>query len=373
MAKDSNTQNKSTKEINKKQIEKKEINKKEEKKPLTIIKKSEKKDGGKILDRIDNNRVTIITGVVCFLIATLLFRCILWPDRIATLSDGTQPILIVDGTNITADELYEDMKKSYSVNFLINKVDTLILNKIYPDTEELNNEVKKSADNYYSMYQSYYGYTKEEFLSYNGFSSEEEFIDYLKLENKRNDYFNDSVKKSISEKEVEKYYKNEVYGDVDTKHILVNVNEDEEGGLSDKDALAKAKEIIKKLKNGTTWEDVIKEYKDYITDEELGYQAFNASLESNYLDEMRSLKVGTYSSTPVKTSYGYHIVYKIAQKDKPELDEVKETIIDILANEIISADKEQKLFNEYLTTMRTEYGLEFFDSKFAEEYNKINK
>ena len=70
---------------------------------------------------VDDNRKAILFGVVGFLVATLLFRCILWPDRIATLKDGTQPIAHVNGETITADDLYTDMKKMYSVNILLNK------------------------------------------------------------------------------------------------------------------------------------------------------------------------------------------------------------------------------------------------------------
>ena len=50
-----------------------------------------------IVKSVDDNRKAILFGVVGFLLATLLFRCILWPDRIATLKDGTQPVASVDG------------------------------------------------------------------------------------------------------------------------------------------------------------------------------------------------------------------------------------------------------------------------------------
>jgi len=390
MAKDNSTQKTSAKSAAKRQNnrknEKEEFKskveknteiiqeKKEENKTLPVIKRVEKKNGRNILEHIDNYRVTIITGVVCFLLATLLFRCILWPDRIATLKDGTQPVATIDGTVITANDLYEDMKEVYSVDYLINRVDTIVLDKIYPNTEELKDEIAQSAENYYSMYESYYGYTKEQFLSYNGFANENAFIEYLTLDRKRTDYYNDYVEKMIKEKEIEDYYKDKVYGDVDTKHILVTVDSNSEDGLTDEEAEKMAKEIIKKLDNGTTWEDIIKEYKDNIIDEELGYQAFNASLESNYLDEMKSLKVGTYSKTPVKTSYGYHVVYKIDQKEKPELDEVKDDVIDILAAEIKNEDsKDRKIYIEALAGMREEYKLEFSDTKFAEEYQESIK
>ena len=147
------------------------------------------------------------------------------------------------------------------------------------------------------------------------------------LDEKRNNYFDDYVESLISESDINNYYKNSVTGDIDTKHILVNVSSDEDG-LTDAEAKKLAEEIIKKLDKGTSWDDIISEYKDKITDEELGYQAFNASLESSYLKEMKALKVGTYSKKPVKKSCGYHIVYKIDEKEKPALEDVKDAIID---------------------------------------------
>ena len=46
-------------------------------------------------------------------------------------------------------------------------------------------------------------------------------------------------------------------------------------------------EIIKKLNDGKKWDEVIEEYKDKIVNEDLGYNAFNASLESSYLKECK--------------------------------------------------------------------------------------
>ena len=128
-----------------------------------------------------------------------------------------------------------------------------------------------------------------------------------------------------------------------------------------------AEEIIGKLNKGTSWDDVISEYKDKITDEKLGYQAFNASLESAYLKECKDLAVGKYSQKPVLTSYGYHIVYKIDQKEKPKLEDVKDDVKDVLAKE--KKNNDSNLYNKALVKMREEAKLEFVDTKLKEEYN----
>lgn len=334
--------------------------------------KTEKKKGTEKLVStvkvIDDNRKAILFGVVGFLVATLLFRCILWPDRIATLADGTQPVANINGEAYTADKLYEAMKEYYSINVLLNDIDDIILSEKYPETEEMNTEVTETADSYYSSYEAYYGYTKEEFLSYYGFKNENMFLDSLRLDYRRNEYYEDYVESLITEKEINKYYEDEVFGDVDSKHILVKIDEESEDGLSDSEAKKLAKEIIKKLDSGKTWDEVIEEYKDQIVSEELGYQAFNASLESSYLEECKDLEVGKYSKTPVLTSYGYHIVYKIDQKETPTLDEVKEDILEILSDE--KKDADENLYYKALIAMREEAKLEFVDTVLAEEYTK---
>lgn len=361
-----NKRNNSVKEVKQVKRDTTQENVKEEKKIQKKVenKKSNEEKVVNTLKKIDDNRKAIILFVVGFLIATLLFRCILWPDRIATLKDGTQPVAKLGKSNITADDLYASMKEHYSVSVFLDDVDNMILTEMYPEDDTLKSEVNNTAEYYYSVYEKNYGYTKEKFLTEYGFATEEDFLETLKLDYRRNKYYDEYVEKTITDKEIEKYYNDNVFGDVDSKHILVAI--DEEDGLSDSEAKKLAQEIIKKLDNGTSWDDVIKEYDDKITHEELGYNAFNASLEKTYLEECKNLKVGTYSKTPVLTSYGYHIVYKIDQKDKPKLKDVKDDIIEVLVKE--KKDNDSNLYYKALINMRKEAKLEFVDTKLSDEY-----
>ena len=320
------------------------------------------------LKTIDDNRISIILFVVGFLLATLLFRCILWPDRIATLKDGTQPIVQTKDAIMTADDLYNSMKSYYSIKVLLNDIDDMILSKKYPSDDEMESNVLKTANYYFEVYEKNYGYTKDRLLSEAGFASEADFLDSLRLDYRRNKYYEDYVLGTITDKEIQKYYDDEVFGDVDSKHILVSTKS---GDISSDDAKALANEIISKLNKGTSWDDVIKEYKDKIIEEDLGYNAFNASLESAYLKECKNLAVNTYSKTPVLTSYGYHIVYKKAQKDKPKLEDVKDDVKNEIAKQKKNAD--ENLYNKCLVKMREEAELEFKDTKFLELYKEYIK
>ena len=355
------------KEQNKKKNIKEEVKnnniKKEE------VKKSSKKSEEKVMKFIgfvDKYRLAIY-GVIGGVLATLLVVILIWPDRIAKLKDGTEPVAEITDYVVTADDLYEDMKQIYSVSSLLDKIDNKILVEKYPEDDEMNDEVENQANNYYNMYKAYYGIDKDEFLSRNGFGSEKAFLEYLKLQYRRNKYTEDYIKTKISDSEVEDYYDDKVYGDINTKHILVKVDSsasDEEK----KEAEEKAKEIIAKLNDGKTFDEVREEYKDDITYEELGYKSYNANLESAYMEEMQKLENDSYSKTPVQTSYGYHIVYRIDQKDKPSLEDVKEEIISALVDQKKAEDENAQY--KALDNMRTEANLKFSDTVLEEKYDK---
>ena len=360
--------------------EKKEVVVKEEKvikeAPKKESKKEAKKDTKKVnkvsddkvfkmLEFFDKYRLAIY-GAVGGILVTVLVVVIIWPDRIATLKDGTQPVAEIDGYTVTADDLYEDMKDVYSISSLLDKIDNKILEEKYPETDEMNDELKEQAESYYSAYEQYYQMDKETFLSNNGFGSEKAFLEYLRLQYRRNKYADDYIKTLISDKEVEKYYDDKVYGDINTKHILVKVD----SSASDEDkqkAEDLAKEIISKLDEGKSFDDVKEEYKDQITYEELGYKSYNANLESAYMEAMQKLEDNSYSKEPVKTSYGYHVIYRIDQKEKPALEDVKEEIIDSLVSEKKSEDK--NISYVALDKMREESGLKFSDTVLEKKYN----
>lgn len=356
--------------------EKKEVVVKEEKVVKNTPKKESKKEEKKVnkvsddkvfkmLEFFDKYRLAIY-GAVGGILITILVVIIIWPDRIATLKDGTQPVAEIDGYTVTADDLYEDMKDVYSISSLLDKIDNKILEEKYPETDEMNDEIKEQAESYYKASEQYYKMDKETFLSNNGFGSEKAFLEYLRLRYRRNTYAKDYIKTLISDKEVEKYYNDNVYGDINTKHILVKVD----SSASDEDkkkAEDLAKEIISKLNNGKSFDDVKEEYKDQITYEELGYKSYNANLESAYMEAMQKLDDNSYSKEPVKTSYGYHVIYRIDQKEKPSLDDVKEEIIDSLVSEKQSSDKNISYIA--LDKMREEAGLKFSDTVLEKKYN----
>jgi len=369
------TAKKETKVVKEKEIkvvEKNEENKikKIEDKAKKEIKmpKSKKTDFKKIITKVDEKR-KIIYGFLGGLLLGLLIMKIFMPDRIATLKDGTQPVAKINGENITADELYTEMKEQYPITMLLNEIDTIILNELYEEDEEMTNTVNSNAQSTMNQYSQYYGTkTEEETLKAMGFSTYDQLIEYFKLDYLKNKYLEDYIKDEIDDKEIEKYYDENVVGDINCEHVLVQVKD---GGLTDEEAKKLAKEIINKINDGTSWEDIQKEYKDQVTYENLGYQEWNASLEKSFLDALKDMKDNSFSKDPVKTSYGYHVIYRLDQKEAPTLKDTKKTIVENLIEDKKSED--EKIQYKALISLREEKELEFKDTEMKEKYDEYCK
>ena len=338
-------------EKKKKEVKKEDTNKLKDEQEVVKVKKEKKvKDKKKeekfdnFLRKVDDNRWPIILFVVGFLLATLIFRCIFWPDRIATLKDGTQPVATLKDEVITADDLYEDMKEYYSVKVLLNTIDDMILSKKYPSTDEMEDEIKNTAEYYYSVYENSYGYTKETFLSQYGFNSEKDFLDSLRLDYRKNKYYEDYALELVTDSEIEKYYKDEVFGDVDSKHILVSTGDD---GLSDEEA--------KKLAKGDFNLD-LKDTNKIQEIEELSNTLNTVKVELNKTDELRRDLMANVShdlKTPLTMIKATAEIAKDLHKDNfKKQEEDMNTIISetdrltILVNDILDLSKMESVIEE---------------------------
>ena len=261
--------------------------------------------------------------------------------------------------NISTNDLYEKLKDKYGINFLIDMIDTNILNKEYEDSDSINDYVDiqvNSLRNYYK--------TETEFLEYinnYGYKNVEELKEYFKLNYKRNLAVKDYLKTLISDDDITNYYNDKVTGDIEAKHILVEVKTtdsmtEDEKRTTKEDALKKAKEAITKLNEGKTFEEVSKEYSDDdATKNNGGSMGFvnTLNLDDVTRQELTKLEVGKYSTEPLETEYGYEIFLKVSVKDKPKLEEVKTHIIETLTNEKLT--KDSKLQYKAMEYIRDKY------------------
>lgn len=325
-----------------------------------------KKKTKNVISFLDENR-KVIYGFIGGALVAAIVATIIWPDRIAQLKDGTEPVAEVNGEVVTADTLYENMKEYYPISQLLDIIDNMILEPKYEENTEMLESVEKTAQNYYTQYEQYYGTTKEQFLKNNGFSSHEDFLNVLKLNYRRNEYFNEYVKSLITEKDIENYYNNEVYGDINSEHMLVTID----SNRTEEEAKELGNEIIAKLNEGKSFEEVKEEYKDKITYENLNYQGFNSNIQESYMTALKNLKDGEYTKELVKTTYGYHIIHRIDQKDKASLEDVKDAVIDVLVSNKKAEDT--NLYYKALAHLREENNLKFSDTVMESKYNEYLK
>nr|MBP3259132.1 hypothetical protein [Bacilli bacterium] len=308
------------------------------------------------------NKTTVAAFIIGLSIG-LLIMVLFMPDRIATLENGEEVIVSISDKNITANDLYNDMKEYYSVNVLLERIDKMLLEEKYPEDNDMKTEVNKMADYYISMAETYYGYSEDQFLESNEFKNRDEFIEALKLEYRRNKWFDEYAKSLITDKDINLYYENNVYGDIKTKYISVAGTDDNAKSLVER--------IINRLNNGETYEAIVDHYKDRITTKDLDYVSFDSDLDKSYLDALKKLNNNSYTKEAIQDSNGYKIIFKESSKDKDSLENIKDRIIKVLANE--KKDNDSTLLYKALIDMRKDAKVEIKDTSLAKEYDKYIK
>lgn len=311
--------------------------------------------------------------ILVSLIALTLCGC----GKVSKLKNGENAVVSFEGLDsISVDNLYDNMKDRYAVTILIDMIDKEILFKEYADKED---DAKKYAEDTVKSLQKNYD-SEEELLnaiqSYYGYNSLKEFKEYIKLNYYRDLATTDYAKKQITDKQIENYYETETVGDIEANHILITVDvkddaTDEEKTKAEEKAKKKAEEVIEKLNNGEDFATLAKEYsKDDATKDKGGALGkFNkGEMDKAFETAAYALKVNEYTKEPVKSSYGYHIIKKTKEYDKKELKDVKDSIIETLANELTTNDKTISI--TAIGELRKEKGMNIEDSELKSSYNK---
>lgn len=320
----------------------------------------------------------LILAVICLL---TLCGC----GKIPTLKNGEEAVITFEKDKkehkISAEDLYSELKNNFGLEATIKLIDTYILETEF---ESQIDTAKESAASYIEAMIESYGdeETLLEAIQYNtNYSSIEAYEEYLYLSFMQSYALEEYAKDQVTDKEIEAYYKDEVKGDVEVYHILItpevtdDMTDDEKSEAEDT-AKKKAEDVIKKLKKADntleTFKELVKEYsEDESTkdkDGNLGYINYG-DLDSTYdelINAAYEIKDGKYSTEVITTELGYHIIYRNASKEKEELKDIKDTIVETLATKKLEEDTELSVNS--MKYYRDLYNMKIIDSELDRQY-----
>ena len=297
--------------------------------------------------------------------------------KVPELQNGQQVVVEVDGKQFTAEEFFDELKANYGTSALVNLVSNYITDQEI--TEELAKEAEEKAQSEYDTMYAYYGSNWNQVLASSGYSSGEQLLEDITNNYRQSLVLEEYIKTDvITEEEIQEYYDNDIFGDSSVRHILIipevddDMDEDEEADAK-REALEEATKIIETLQDSKNLEEDFQEIaKDQSDDEGTASEGglleninSDSGLAEEFWEAARDLKVGEFTTEPIETEFGYHIIYKVSQKDKPALDEVRDTILDNLVEEVLSEDNASII---YWAGLREKYNMVIHDDIIKNNY-----
>ncbi|HPZ23402.1 MAG TPA: peptidylprolyl isomerase [Bacilli bacterium] len=351
----------------------KNINKKDKKKEKKI------KGENKFLKflkglKISTVVIVILVAVVCVESALLITGKL---KAIPQTSNGEDVIVSFnDGTNYTVDSVWEETKSTYGLSVLMDDIDNKILAEEFADQMDSINEYVSNTEtslkaNYVDDNGNYSESKLLSALSNYGYSSLDQYLQTVKLSYMKSLATKNYAKTLVTDAEVKTYYDSKVYADISAVHILVKPASSSTDDTNA--AKTKAEQIIAAIKadveSGTSVADAFAKYKDdsSVTYQDLG--TFNyTDMDSTFSAAAYALGVNEYTTTPVKTSYGYHIILKTGESDKASIDDKRDSILTSLAEDKVSADSTLSI--TAMVKLRESYGVTFVDSTLKDKYDR---
>ena len=298
------------------------------------------------------------------------------------LVDGKEVVVELNGKQFTAEEFFEELKDVNGTSVLINLVNNYITEQEL--TDEMKKEAEEQAKAEYESYKAYYGNDWNNFLAYYGFKNDDDLIESLENNYKQSlvleKYLETDV---IKEEEIQEEYDKNIYGESTIRHILIKPEVNDNMTSTEKEeekrkALEEATELIKQLQESKDLEkdftNLAKEKSDDTGTASEGGLLENITNESNlvegFWEAVEKLEVGKMTTEAVETEFGYHIIYKVSQKEKPALDEVKDKVIDNLVDELLSEENASMI---YWAGLREKYNMVIHDEVIKDSYDSTMK
>ena len=331
---------------------------------------------------MENTPLVIALCIIVLLVAALIFTLCL--KRVPKTSKGNDILATVTGKTVTANELYEELKEDDGTNSLINIIDTYIANKEVEITKE-NEEYVQEVVDYYKEYAKQYGTDLTTFLAnyvgLPGITNEEEFYDYILEDYKKTLVVTNYLAEQAEEKDLKEYYKENYSDKLTVKHILIEVDpEAEDAESAEKEAYDKAKSLIKKLKkiDSKELDEEFEELAEDNSDDTATYsngglieEFSKKDVVEEFWEASEKLKDGEYTTNPVKTTYGYHVILKVGSTPVEKYKEIKDKVKTAYAESLLSEDS--TLMVKTWDEIRQQYKLSIKDDFMKKTYKQTIK
>lgn len=246
---------------------------------------------------------------------------------------GNKTVATTSGGKITQDEYYSSLKDTSSgkqvlQEMIVNKV----LEKQYGDKVS-----KKTVTKQYNSYKDQYGSSFKSVLSSNGMTASG-----LKTQIRSNLLLKEAVKDldKISNADLKKEWKS-YQPKVTVAQILVSKK-------------ATAEKVIDQLKDGKSFSDLAKKYSTDSSSKNNGgkisaFDDTNTTLDSDFKTAAFKLDEGKYTTTPVKTEYGYQVIKMLKKPAKGNMsDHTKELKERIWTDDMSSSTKLRSVITKVL-------------------------
>ena len=358
--------------------EKKKVETAETKKTKPTVVKKNKLDCLKKYFKSDEQ--AIIVGGIILAVAILAYSIgfAVATKPIPTLSDGTEILAEIDGETITADDLYSQMKSRVGFGLFIEKIDNYIVNSKI----EMDDDVLNYADNQMEQLKMQLEQQGEDFdtlITAWGFEDEDALYDYFTNERKRTILVNNYIRDNLTENEMKAYYENEIDGEMTVKHILIQPDYDtaetnEDFERADDEAMSKAEDLIERLNDGEDFDELAMEYSDDEGTADAGGLFGNFTKNQvvpEFWDASVALEDGEFSQNPVRSQYGYHIILRVEQSEKPDYEDV----LDLIKDELLEEKRQtvENLEEKMMLEIRDEFNIVINDREIAREYEEYKR
>lgn len=227
-----------------------------------------------------------------------------------SLAACSKTVATTKGGKITESAYYSSLKSTSSGKQVLQQ---MILNKVLE--KDYGSKVsKKTVTKQYNAYKTEYGTSFKSVLTQNGMTASS-----FRQEIRSNLLLKEAVKDNatITNADLKKEWKT-YEPKVTVAQILVSKK-------------STAETVIKKLKKGESFTKLAKQYSTDSSTKNKGgklsaFDDTNTSLDSSFTKAAFALKEGEYTTTPVKTTYGYQVIKMLDYPSKGKMSDHTKTL-----------------------------------------------